>query len=176
MRQEIPVNQLALPVYKIWDSTWFLLTSGSYAENKYNCMTVAWGSFGNMWNLPLAMVVVRPSRYTFEFINRYDDFTLCAFPGKYRKALGLLGSQSGRDGDKLAQSGLTPQAAAKVGAPVYTEAELAIECRKMYWQDFDPQKILNKNIHEQYPEKDYHRMVFGEIIAVSADPGKYPLA
>ena len=173
MRQEISIERFALPVFKTWDSTWFLLTSGDYDEGHYNCMTVGWGSFGNMWNLPLAMIVVRPTRYTFEFINQYDDFTLCAFPEKYRKVLGLLGSQSGRDGDKLANSGLTPQAAAHVASPVYAEADLAIECRKMYWQDFEPENFLDSRIPQQYSQNDYHRMIFGEITAVTGDLNKY---
>lgn len=170
---EIPIDDFRLPVNRIWDSNWFLLTSGDFQSGRFNSMTVSWGSFGNMWNLPIAMVVVRPSRYTFAFINQYSDFTLCSFPAQYGKALGLMGSMSGRDGDKISQSGLTPRAAVRVSAPVYAEADLTIECRKLYWQDYNPENFLDESIFKQYPEKDYHRMFLGEILFVEGNPDKF---
>jgi hypothetical protein len=91
-----------------------------------------------MWNKPFAQVVVRPVRYTYQFMEKYPTFTLCAFPRTYRKALNLLGTLSGRDGDKIATAGLTPEAATQVAAPVYTQAELAIECRKMLAGSTEP--------------------------------------
>ncbi len=125
-----------------------------------------------MWNKPFAQVVVRPTRYTRQFMDQYDTFTLCAFPERYRKALKLLGSKSGRDGDKIAESGLTPIAASKVAAPAFAEAELIIECRKIYWDDFKPEHFLDHKIHANYPIKDYHRVYFGEIVAILGD-GRY---
>ena len=173
MRQDIPIENFTLPVYESWNSSWFLLTSGDYQKGHFNCMTVAWGGFGNMWNFPIAMVVVRPTRYTFEFINQYNEFTLSAFPRQYRKALNILGTKSGRDSDKLKESGLTPEPARKVAAPVYKEANLTIECRKIYWQDFNPDQFLDENIHRHYELKDYHRMLYGEMLSVNADPVEY---
>jgi flavin reductase (DIM6/NTAB) family NADH-FMN oxidoreductase RutF len=175
MKKAIPFDEFQVPAYDIWDQTWFLLTCGDYSSGKYNTMTVAWGSFGNMWNLPLAMVVVRPTRFTFEFINRYDNFTLCAFPEKYKKVVSLLGSKSGRDTSKISESGLTLIAAQKVSSPVFTEADLTIECHKMYWNDFMPEHFLDDRIHSQYEKHDYHRMFFGEILAVSGNPQKYSI-
>ena len=174
MRQEKKINRFALPVYKSWNSGWFLLSSGDFKTGHFNCMTVAWGGFGDMWNLPIAMVVVRPTRYTYEFINDYDEFTLCAYSKQYQKALSVLGTKSGRDGDKLKEAGLTAESAVKVAAPVYKEADLAIECRKIYWQDFDPAHFLDESIHKHYDEQDYHRMFYGEILCITADPEKYP--
>lgn len=144
-----------------------------FSKRKLQLYDSGLGSFGNMWNIPMALVVVRPTRYTFEFMNRYDDFTLCAFPKQYKKALNILGTKSGRDSDKLAESGLTPEAAVHVAAPVYKEAELAIECRKMYWQDFNPEQFMDERIHKQYELKDYHRMVFGEILFLDGDTANY---
>jgi flavin reductase (DIM6/NTAB) family NADH-FMN oxidoreductase RutF len=92
-------------------------------------MTVAWGSMGVMWGKPFAQVVVRPVRYTFEFMEQYDSFTLCAFPAEYRQTLLMLGTKSGRDGDKIAESGLTPVVSANVAAPGFAEAELIVELR-----------------------------------------------
>lgn len=166
-RQAIPIAKLCGRFHDLWADQWLLLTAGDFAAKKFNCMTVGWGSLGTMWNKPFAQVVVRPQRYTREFMDQYDTFTLCAFPGKYRKALELLGTKSGRDGDKLAEAKLTPQAATSVGAPVYAEAELAIECRKIYWQDFDPAHFLDPAIAENYGKHDYHRVYFGEILAIT---------
>ncbi len=170
---EISTRNFLVKANEIWNSAWFLLTCGDFKTNHFNCMTVSWGGFGTLWNLPIAMVVVRPSRFTFEFINQYNDFSLCAFPGQYRKALNLLGSQSGRDGDKIAASGLTPMAAGEISSPVYREADLMLECRKLYWQDIDPENFIDKNILEHYPEEDFHRMFLGEIMAIQGEIGKY---
>jgi flavin reductase (DIM6/NTAB) family NADH-FMN oxidoreductase RutF len=126
-----------------------------------------------MWSKPYAQVVVRPVRYTYEFMETYDTFTLCAFPKRYRKALSLLGTKSGRDGDKIAEAGLTPAAVSGAigahAAPGYAEAELVLLCRKMYWQDLDPANFLAAHIAHNYPEKDYHRIYFGEILAAEGD-------
>lgn len=144
-----------------------VLASGDFAKADYNAMAVGWGSLGTMWGKPFAQVVVRPSRYTRQFMERYDTFTLCAFPERYHGAVNLLGVKSGRDGDKIAASGLTPEAASMVAAPCFAEAELVIECRKMYWQDMDPAHFLDPVVQKNYPLKDYHRIYFGEIVAVA---------
>jgi len=171
--QEIPIRKMKISPFTIWDKNWFLLTSGDFAKGSYNAMTVAWGSIGNMWNLPIAMVVVRPTRYTYRFINTYPTFTLCGFPKEYRKALNLLGTKSGRDGDKISEAGITPIASEKTDAPVYEEADLSIECKKIYFHDFNPKQFLDKRIEKQYALKDYHRMVFGEILMVKGNTDKY---
>ena len=171
--KNIEFSDLNINVFDLWDKTWLLLTSGDYSENKFNAMTVAWGSFGNMWNLPFAMVVVRPTRYTFEFINTYPSFTLCAFPEDHRKALNLLGTKSGRDCNKIKDAGITPMKSEKVEAPSYEEADLVIECRKLYFDDFEPKHFLDNRIDKQYPLNDYHQMIFGEILTVRGIPKKY---
>jgi flavin reductase (DIM6/NTAB) family NADH-FMN oxidoreductase RutF len=166
-RIPIPIEQLTVKAYSLWEDQWLLLSSGDFAAGHFNCMTISWGSLGVMWGRPFVQVVVRPQRYTFEFMEQYPAFTVCAFPETYRSALNLLGSRSGREIDKMKASGLTPQPASTVTAPVYAEAELAIECRKIYWQDFDPTHFIEPGIHKSYPRRDYHRMYFGEILAVS---------
>jgi flavin reductase (DIM6/NTAB) family NADH-FMN oxidoreductase RutF len=111
-------------------------------------------------------VVVRPTRYTFGFMQRFDTFTLCAFPERYRRALSLLGSKSGRDGDKIAESGLTPVRSERVAAPCFAEAELVLECRKLYWSDFDPSHFMDASILSLYPARDFHRAYFGEVVEI----------
>lgn len=151
----------------LWKNKWFLLTSGSFDKDQYNTMTIAWGSFGIMWNKPVAMVVVRPGRFTFEFMEKYDTFTLTAFDKKFKNDLNLLGTKSGRDGDKIAETQLTIVPSAIVEAPAFAEAELIVECKKMYWDDFKPENFVDFSIDKNYPLKDYHRMYFGEIIQIS---------
>ena len=107
MRRTIPVHEFVTPIFHQWDKGWFLLTSGDFAAGDYNTMTVSWGAMGGLWGRPFVQVVVRPQRYTYGFMERYDTFTLSAFPESYRKALDLLGVKSGRDGDKIAEAGLT---------------------------------------------------------------------
>jgi flavin reductase (DIM6/NTAB) family NADH-FMN oxidoreductase RutF len=164
-RQAIDPHALCLSSVSLWERQWLLLTAGDFAAGEYNTMTVAWGSLGCMWNRPFAQVVVRPTRYTYEFMERFDSFTLTAFPEPLRPALQLLGTRSGRDGDKIAKAGLTPIASTAVAAPGFAEAELILECRKLYWQDLEPAQFLHPGIEANYPERDYHRVYFGEILA-----------
>lgn len=168
MKEIKPQDFTARPV-DIWLNRWFLLTAGN--RDHYNTMAVAWGSMGGMWNLPFVQVVVRPSRFTYEFINKTDTFTLCSFPEKYREAVNLLGTRSGRDSDKIKASGLTVIPSKKVEAPAFQEADLILECKKIYWQDMDPGHFLDDRIQRNYPQKDYHRIFFGRILWILAAEG-----
>jgi len=166
-RIEIPSDRFIARPDSLWSRQWFALTSGNMAQNTFNTMTVAWGGFGTMWAKPFVQIVVRPSRYTFQFMEKHSSFTLCAFPKSYKKALQVLGTKSGRDCNKIAEAGLTPVSASVVAAPLFDEAELAIECRKMYWDDMKPENFLDKEIESNYPDGDYHRIYFGEIMAIT---------
>ena len=170
-RQLIPFAELIVKPHHLWNEQGLLLTAGDLAARHFNAMTVGWGSLGMMWGRPFAQVVVRPSRYTREFMEQYDTFTLCAFPEAYRQALNLLGTKSGRHGDKIAESGLTPIPSTQVAAPGYAQADLIVECRKIYWADFDPAHFLDPRIEKNYPQKDYHRIYFGEIVAIWGEEG-----
>ena len=166
MRASIPFDEFLVKAHHLWAKQWLLLTVGDFAGGRFNTMTVGWGSVGTMWGRPFAQVLVRPIRYTYEFIERYDTFTLCAFPEGYRRALNLLGTKSGRDGDKIAEAGLTPIASTQVVAPAFAEADLILECRKIYWDDMEPDRFLDPTIEGNYPNKDYHRIYFGQILAI----------
>jgi flavin reductase (DIM6/NTAB) family NADH-FMN oxidoreductase RutF len=165
-RRPISPENLRANVHHLWSKQGLLLTSGDFAAGQFNTMTVGWGSLGVMWGRPFAQGVVRPTRYTYQFMNRYDTFTLCAFPETYRQALQITGTKSGRDGDKIAEAGLTPIASTLVPAPGFAEADLIIECRKMYWQDMDPAHFLAPDIARNYSSQDYHRIYYGEIVAI----------
>lgn len=170
----MPIEPIAYPqfsadVFRLFERQWLLLTGGDFAARKYNTMTISWGSLGVVWGRPFVQVLVRPTRHTHEFMEQFDTFTVTAFPEQQRAALNLLGTKSGRDGDKIAESGLTPVAATKVAAPAFAEAELVLECRKIYRDRFDPAGFLEPKIESFYPQKDYHTVYFGEIVAVRGE-------
>lgn len=167
MRKNVDLDRFRLRPFYSWDQQWFLLTAGNFENGDFNAMTVGWGGIGVMWNRPFVQVVVRPQRYTYEFMERADSFTLSAFPQAYHEALQLLGTKSGRDGDKIAEAGLTAVASTHVAAPSFKEAELIFECGKVYWDDFEPAQFLEDWIEKRYPRKDYHRIYYGEVLAVS---------
>jgi flavin reductase (DIM6/NTAB) family NADH-FMN oxidoreductase RutF len=166
-RRDIPPGDLLVPATRVWARQWLLLACGDFSRHDFNCMTVGWGSLGVMWGKPFAMVVVRPTRYTFQFMERFPTFTLSAFPPAWKKALDYCGSHSGRDGDKVKACGLTAGAGRSVESPGFAEAELVIECRTIYKDDFDPAQFLDGSIDANYALKDYHRVYFGQIVAVS---------
>jgi len=165
-RSRIEFVDFLVRSHSLWAKQWLLLTSGDFSKDDFNCMTVGWGSFGTMWNKPFVQIVVRPTRYTYGFMERHDSFTLCVFPERFRKDLVTLGTKSGRDGDKLAEVNITPEASTRIAAPGYAEAELTVECRKIYSNDFEPARFLDERIEKQYPEKDYHRIYYGELVAI----------
>ena len=165
-RQPIPIAQLKLQPHHLFHHQWVLLTAGDFSTGQYNTMTIGWGAIGTMWSRPFAYVAVRHSRYTYEFMEKFETFTLSAFPSEYHQALGLLGNRSGRDGDKIAESGLTPTASQIVAAPSFSEAEIVIECRKNYYNDLNPAHFVDEDIYRQYPNRDFHRIYYGEILGV----------
>lgn len=167
IRQSISIENFVVKPQLIWDE--LLLTSGDLTEGRFNAMTVGWGSLGVMWGIPFVQVVVRPIRYTYEFMEQYSTFTVCAFSEEYHQALQLLGTKSGRDGDKIAEAGLTAIPSTQVAAPSFAQAELVLECRKIYWDDLQKDNFLDKRIGKNYPNKDYHRIYYGEILAVLGD-------
>ena len=156
-------------VFELIDSKWFLITAENPDDTRFNTMTASWGGMGIMWAKPVVWAVVRPCRYTYEFMEAADYFTLTFFPEQYRKALNILGTKSGRDGDKIKESGLTPDIITLDGgenkkAVAFKEADTIMVCRKLYYQDIDPAHFIDESIDKNYPKKDYHRMYFGEII------------
>jgi len=168
-RQPIPVTDLLVKAHSLWAEQWLLLTSGDYTAGHFNTMTVSAGSLGTIWGKPFAQVVVRPVRYTFEFMERYPSFTLCVLPETYRSSLELLGSKSGRHTDKIAEAGLTPVPSTQVAAPGFAEAHLILECQKIYWDDLAPSHFLAPDLEQNYPKKDYHRIYYGQVVAITGE-------
>lgn len=152
-------------VFSAIGDQWMLITAGT--ADRCNAMTASWGGLGVLWGAPAATCYIRPQRYTKEFVDREEYFTLAFFGEEYRKALSLCGSKSGRDVDKVKQCGFTVKTA-DCGAPYFAEAELVLVCRKRFAQPMDPDNIPREIKDKWYPGKDYHTMYIGEIIEVLA--------
>ena len=151
-------------VFKLLDKDWMLVTAGNLED--FNTMTASWGHMGILWNLPIAIAYIRPQRYTFEFANKYADYTLSFFTESYRPALQFCGSRSGRDYDKIAETGLTPIQTER-GNVIFQEARLVLECRKIYEDDLKKNNFLLPEIAKKnYPKNDFHRFYMGEIVNV----------
>jgi flavin reductase (DIM6/NTAB) family NADH-FMN oxidoreductase RutF len=158
-----PVDPKALPdnPFDLLGRQWMLVTAGP--RSAFNTMTASWGALGVLWNRDCAFVVVRPTRHTFRFMEGSTHFTLSFFGEEHRAALEFCGAHSGRTVDKCASTGLTPVETSP-GCVAFAQARLVMECRKIYFQDLDPEKFLDATIHENYPERDYHRLYAGEIV------------
>ena len=137
-----------------------LITAGTM--DRWNTMTASWGGVGVLWGKNVAMSFVRPTRYTFEFLNAAERYTLTFFSREHRKALQYCGAHSGRDVDKAAETGLVPVEVAQ-SAISFEQARLVFVCRKLHQQDFDPACFVDPTIDANYAEKDYHRIYIGEV-------------
>lgn len=148
-------------IFSTYDKKWALLTAGSM--DKFNTMTISWGGLGTIWGKPVATVYVRTSRYTYEFMENSDYFTVSFYPDSYKKALGVLGSKSGRDIDKMHFEGLTAVNAGK--SVSFKEAEVTLVCKKLFKQQLDP-KNMPQEIADQFYKNDApHDMFIGEVVA-----------
>jgi len=140
---------------------WMLVTAGDAV--RCNTMTASWGFVGQMWGKPAAIVVLRPTRYTKEFVDREERLTLSFFGEEYRKALNYCGTHSGRDGDKIAEAGLTVTTT-DGGVPALAEARLVLECRKMYVDTLREGCFTEPEpVGTWYPNRDFHTFYVLEI-------------
>ena len=141
---------------------WALLTAGP--EDDFNTMTIAWGTLGDMWWKPVISCYVVPSRYTYEFMEKYDNFTVSFFPAEYHDDLNTLGSISGRDCDKIAQTKLTPVAVD--GGMTFEQADTTLVCQKIYTQPLDPEAIPPRTMKHFYRNMGTHTLFMGQILRV----------
>jgi flavin reductase (DIM6/NTAB) family NADH-FMN oxidoreductase RutF len=148
-------------VFSLIGDDWMLVTAGT-VRSGWNTMTASWGGLGVLWNQPVAIAFVRPTRHTFGFMERTDRFTLSFFPPRFRKALLFCGTHSGRDCDKAAATGLQPFAPAP-GTTSFAQARLILVCRKLYTTDIDPRRFVDRRLDRNYPARDYHRVYVGAI-------------
>lgn len=146
-----------------------LLTTA--ADGKVNTMTIGWGTLGIQWKKPIFIAFVRQSRYTKELLDKNPEFTVNIPYGEYDKSvLGICGTRSGRDIDKIRELGLTPEASETVSVPGIRQFPLTLECKVIYRQDQDPAAISEENTARYYPKEDgqsgdYHTAYYGEVTA-----------
>jgi flavin reductase (DIM6/NTAB) family NADH-FMN oxidoreductase RutF len=156
---EIPDN-----VFKLIGDDWMLITAG--AQDSFNTMTASWGFMGVLWHKTVAVCFIRPQRYTFAFADESGGYSLSFFTEQYRKALQFCGANSGRDCDKIEETGLTPFTT-QAGNIAFEEARLVIDCRKIYSDDLKESAfIVPELVSKNYPARDFHRFFIGEIVGV----------
>ena len=149
-------------IFEQYDKKWALLTAGD--KDKFNTMTISWGGLGTLWNKPVATVYVRTSRYTNEFMKDNDYFTVSFYPEECKKVLGVLGSKSGRDMDKIHESGLTPKEVEN--GITFEEAEVTLVCRKLICQRLEPENMIPEIAKQFYENEAQHDMYVGEVVFI----------
>ena len=158
--KEIGIDELELNPFEKIGHEWALVTAGN--ESAYNTMTVSWGTMGVLWGKNVVSVFIRPQRYTKQFVDAADTFTLSFYGPEHKRALSVLGSKSGRDADKVAEVGFTPLFVE--GTCAFEQAGLVLVCRKLYADDVKPERFLDATVDAAcYPEHDYHTMYVGEV-------------
>ena len=127
--------------------SWMLVTAGN--KEKFNTMTASWGGIGWLWNRPVAFVFIRPERYTHDFIERESRLTLSFYKEEYRSILQFCGTKSGRDVDKVKETGLKP-VALESGAMTFEQARLTLDCRKLFKSPMAEANFIDKSILEKW--------------------------
>ena len=146
-----------------------LLLASQDAEGKPNAMTIGWGTVGIIWGKPIFVVLVRPSRYTYDLIEITGDFTVNVPTPEMADEVSYFGSVSGRDHDKFKEKGLTATPGKKVKSPIVEECAIHYECKVVHKNDVIPDELAPEIRAGAYPKGDFHRIYFGEILAVYAD-------
>ena len=161
--KKIPLRELSFNPFDKIGKEWMLLTGGT--PDNFNTMTASWGQLGVLWSRKVLTCYIRPNRYTYEFIDKGEYFTASFYGEQYRSALTFCGSHSGRDFDKVKETGLTP--AEFEGKVAFEEADLVLVCRKLYQYDMEESGFLTDDgIAEQvYGKEPYHRAYISEIVA-----------
>lgn len=144
---EIKASQIDENVIKLISKDWMLITAGTI--DNYNMMTASWGFMGEMWGMDTVEVVVRPERYTREFIDREKRFTLTFFPHEMTKALEFMGTHSGRNFNKMKYQGLQSEEL-PTGQVTFCGARLVIECEVVYHDQLNADNFLDKNLLDKW--------------------------
>lgn len=158
--RKIAPSQINDNVFEMIGKEWALVTSG--VKGNFNTMTISWGGMGIMWNKPVAFTFIRPQRHTFGFMENNEYFSMSFFDESFRKALSFCGTHSGRDVDKVKETGLTP-AFTEDGVPYFEQAKLVLICKKLYGQFLNEESIISEPVKDNY-DNDYHKMYVSEIV------------
>lgn len=162
---KIEASDLSDNVIQLIGKEWMLVTAGN--KGSYNTMTASWGGVGYIWERPSTFIFIRDTRYTYQFLQQEESFTLSFFDEKYRNALRICGTRSGRDTNKIEEAGLTPLETPS-GLMSFGEARMIIECKKMFVQELDYANLTEpyktKVMEESYKnESSKHQMFISEI-------------
>lgn len=158
MFKEISAKEIKGNLIEAISNEWMLVTAGD--NNAYNMMTASWGFAGEMWGNDSVIAMVRPQRYTMDFINNNEYFTL-SFYGDNKDIHKICGSKSGRDVDKTALTGLTP--VFSDNTVYFNEARLVLVCKKQYVGRLNEENFVDKEPLKWYENKDFHYMIVGKI-------------
>ena len=156
--KEVNIKDIDEIFIKLVSDEWMLVAAGN--ENGYNMMTASWGYFGEMWGKDTAVTVIRPQRYTKEFIDREEYFSL-SFYRDNKDIHKICGKKSGRDTDKAKETGLTP--VFDNNTVYFEQARLVVICKKIYCQKIEPECFVDKSIIEKWYDDDFHYAYVGEI-------------
>lgn len=156
------ITNLELQPFASFQKDWLLISAKK--NGVVNTMTASWGGIGVVWNKNVATVYIRPQRYTKEFVDHADSFTLTFFKG-YKAELGVLGKKSGRDGDKIKEVGFS--VVDIEGQPTFREGSMTMICKKLYADTIKSECFMDNSICPAvYPDEDYHVMYIGEIVSI----------
>ncbi|MGE4584620.1 MAG: flavin reductase family protein [Sphaerochaeta sp.] len=167
MYVEVPVEMLQMNPFTAIGTDGFLVTAGN--AEKFNTMTASWGGMGVLWERNIIILFVRKSRYTHQFLESSDGFTVSFFPPGMRDHLVWCGQHSGREYDKVAETGLqvsyisSPKGAERV---TFKQASLVFSCTKAVVMDFDEDMFQLPQIQEFYQEGDLHTVFIGFIDSI----------
>ena len=155
------VENISYNPFKKFHEQWGVVTAGT--KEKFNSMTISWGSLGTIWGQPMITVFIRPTRYTYEFMKSNEYFTVSFFDEKYREKLSLIGNKSGRDIDKVKETGFTPKFLDK--GITYEEASETFVLKKWYFQFMDATQIPDDVKKVYYtPGDETHWMFIGLVV------------
>lgn len=159
----IAPDKLKDNVFDMIGEEWMLITAGN--PEKFNTMTASWGTLGILWHLPVAICFIRPQRYTFGFAESSDHYTLNFLEPGNRDILQFCGTRSGRNTDKVGETGLLPLSTS-LGNVYFEQCRLVLECRKLYADHIrESEFIIPDLITKNYPRKDFHKFFIGEIVS-----------
>lgn len=158
--EQIQPEAVEQNAFVLMGTDWTLITAEKHG--RINTMTASWGGFGTMFNKNVAYIVIRPHRYTREFVDHADRFSLSFFAKSFKRQMGYIGAVSGRDEDKIGKSGLTVQHDGET--PYFAEAKLVMICRKLYVQPFEERFFVDQSLEpKHYPAKDHHTLYIAEV-------------
>jgi len=168
-RIEVPYTYRFAEMVDILDDQGLLLAA-TRPSGESNTMTIGWGTIGVIWGLPIFAVLVRPSRYTYEFIEESGEFTVNVPTADMRSFVDFCGTRSGRDVNKFAEFSVATSPGQRVAAATIDPCQWVYECRVVQKNDVLPETFASKIIPAYYPSGDFHRVYYGEIVAVFANP------